>query len=106
MIFEKNQKNLRKSIDSELKICYIILAETQERRDEIMFNQNLLKAKIVEKGISIAALCNKLGICEATYYRKLSRNGDFSRHEISIIVEFLQLTLEERNNIFFDNKLT
>lgn len=66
-----------------------------------MFNQNLLKAKIVEKGLSVVDLCNKIGICEATFYRKLSRNGDFSRFEIATIAEVLQLTTEERQKIFF-----
>lgn len=66
-----------------------------------MFNQNLLKAKIVEKGISVIELCNELGICEATFYRKLARNGDFSRFEIKKIAEKLSLTTDERNQIFF-----
>ena len=66
-----------------------------------MFNLNLLKAKIVEKGISVLELCNEIGICEATFYRKLSRNGDFSRFEIGKIVEKLNLTPEERDSIFF-----
>ena len=66
-----------------------------------MFNQNLLKAKIIEKGTTVIDLCNKLGICEATFYRKLSRNGDFSRFEIKQIAESLYLSPEERNAIFF-----
>jgi hypothetical protein len=66
-----------------------------------MFNQNLLKAKIVEKGITPLMLCNELGICESTLYRKLSRNGDFSRFEIGRIVEILELTADERDSIFF-----
>ncbi len=66
-----------------------------------MFNQNLLKAKIVEAGISALELCNEIGICEATFYRKLSRDGDFSRFEIGKIVERLNLTPEERDKIFF-----
>lgn len=68
-----------------------------------MFNQNLLKAKIVEKGVSIIDLCGELGICEATFYRKLARNGDFSRFEIKKMVEKLDLTAEDRNTIFFAN---
>ena len=66
-----------------------------------MFNQKLLKAKIVENGITILMICNEIGVCEATFYRKLSRDGDFSRFEIGKIVEVLQLTPEERDNIFF-----
>ena len=66
-----------------------------------MFNLNLLKAKIIEMGISVLELCNEIGICEATFYRKLSRDGDFSRFEIGKIVERLNLTPEERDKIFF-----
>lgn len=66
-----------------------------------MFNQNLLKAKLIEKDVSVLELCNELGICETTFYRKLSRDGDFSRFEINKIVEKLELSQEERNKIFF-----
>jgi hypothetical protein len=61
----------------------------------------MLKAKIVEKGMSVVDLCNSIGICEATFYRKLSRQGDFSRFEIKGMVEKLGLSIEEMNSIFF-----
>ena len=66
-----------------------------------MFNQNLLKAKIIEKNMSVLAICNELGICETTFYRKLSRNGDFSRFEIGKITKILKLSNNERDKIFF-----
>lgn len=66
-----------------------------------MFNQNLLKAKAVERGVSIAKLARSIEKSEPTFYRKLARNGDFSRFEIGRIVEVLSLTQEETNNIFF-----
>ena len=66
-----------------------------------MFNQNLLKAKLIEKSVSIIDICNELGICEATFYRKLSRGGDFSRFEIGKITSLLDLSADERDNIFF-----
>lgn len=67
----------------------------------ILFNQNLLKAKIVERGLSPIDICNSIGICEATFYRKIARNGDFSRFEINKISEVLNLSCKERDNIFF-----
>ena len=70
-----------------------------------VFNQNLLKAKIIERGTSVIAVCNELGICEATFYRKLSRGGDFSRFEIVKIARFLDLSATERDDIFFNRKL-
>lgn len=70
-----------------------------------MFNQNLFKAKIAEKGSSVIGLCNELGICEATFYRKISRNGDFSRFEIGKIADVLDLSATERDRIFFAKTL-
>ena len=70
-----------------------------------MFNQNLLKAKLIEKSISVIDVCNELGICEATFYRKLSREGDFSRFEIGKIASMLALSSDERDNIFFATQL-
>lgn len=66
-----------------------------------MFNQRLLRAKIIEKNVSISELCNSLGMCEATFYRKMTRKGDFSRFEIERLTELLSLSEAERNNIFF-----
>lgn len=71
-----------------------------------MFNQNLLKAKIIERGLSVIAICNQIGICEATFYRKIARNGDFSRFEIGKISELLCLSQIERDEIFFNKQLT
>ena len=90
---------MRKSIDSIQNLCYTQLAKAQG--GEQMFNQNLLKAKLLEKGVSISELCNNLGICEATFYRKMARNGDFSRFEIKKITETLLISDDERDRIFF-----
>jgi len=65
------------------------------------FEQNLLKAKLLEKNVTVLDICSCIGICEATFYRKLARNGDFSRFEIKKIAEALQLTSAERDRIFF-----
>lgn len=70
-----------------------------------MFKQNLLKAKMAENGLSALQICREIGICEATFYRKMARNGDFSRFEIEKISETLKLSIAERNNIFFDRQL-
>lgn len=65
------------------------------------FNQNLLKAKLLEKNVSVLEICNEIGVCEATFYRKMARDGDFSRFEIKKITEKLQLSSTERDRIFF-----
>ncbi len=67
-----------------------------------MFNPNLLKAKIIEKGKTTLQMCSEMGICEATFYRKMARDGDFSRFEIKKISDALHLSGDERNAIFFD----
>ncbi len=66
-----------------------------------MFNQNLLKAKIVERGLSVLEICREIGICVATFYRKVDRDGDFSRFEIEKMAKVLGLSADERNSIFF-----
>ena len=77
----------------------------QEREKEVNcfmpFNQNLLKAKLLEKGVTVLEICDEIGVCEATFYRKMARNGDFSRFEIKRITEKLKLTATERDQIFF-----
>lgn len=70
-----------------------------------MFNKNLFKAKLIEKGIPVLKICNETGICQATFYRKITRDGDFSRFEIEKIAMVLELSIEEVNNIFFALKL-
>ena len=70
-----------------------------------MFNSNLLKAKMMEKGVSTLDLCEYMDICETTFYRKLSRNGNFSRAEIEKIAVVLTLSIEELERIFFAKKL-
>lgn len=66
-----------------------------------MFNSNLLRAKLIEKGVSVIEICKHINVCEATYYRKVARNGDFSRREIQTISDVLNLTDAEKNEIFF-----
>lgn len=66
-----------------------------------MFNQNLLKAKAIEKGIQFSSLAKAIGKNEATFYRKLSRDGDFSRFEIQCLTKTLGLSVKERDAIFF-----
>ena len=69
------------------------------------FNPNILKAKLVEKNISVVEISSFIGVCETTFYRKMARNGDFSRFEIKQITERLNLTVAERDVIFLLNNL-
>lgn len=64
-----------------------------------MFNRNALKAQIVLRGENVESVAKAIGITAPTFYRKLRRNGDFSREEISKMVTFLEI--EQPDNIFF-----
>lgn len=64
-------------------------------------NRNLLEAKLKEKGINIIEISKLLGIEKTTFYRKISGKSDFYRLEIEKMVKFLNLSIDEMNNIFF-----
>ena len=61
-----------------------------------------LKAKIVEKGFTVASLADAIGIDKTTLYRRFSDEGkSFTIGEIGQIVEVLELTEQEVREIFF-----
>ena len=69
-----------------------------------MFNKLKFKACIVEAGLTISKLAKMLGINEATLYRKINRDGDFSRKEIQKLKTILKIS--NPDEIFFEEKLT
>lgn len=67
-----------------------------------MVNVNKLKGKIVENGLNVSELASLVGIDKATFYRKLSSNGEnFTIKEADLIAERLSLDRDEVNAIFF-----
>lgn len=69
-----------------------------------MINVNKLKGKIVECGLSVDELAEKIGLDKSTLYRRLHKNGEtFSIREANLICEALSLTKEEATAIFFTN---
>lgn len=67
-----------------------------------MVNVNKLKGKIVENGLNVSELAALIGIDKATFYRKLSANGEsFTIKEADLIAEKLSLNRDEVNSIFF-----
>lgn len=65
-------------------------------------NVNKLKGKIVEKGLNIEQLAEKIGIDRATMYRKLRNDCEnLLINEANAIVAALGLTAEEAMSIFF-----
>lgn len=68
-----------------------------------MVNINKLKGKIIENGLTVETLADKIGIDRSTLYRRISsEGGDFSIKEADKIVSILGLTCEDANAIFFN----
>lgn len=71
-----------------------------------MFNQKLFRIVLLKKDISLKDIAEVLNINIVTLYRKMNGYSDFYRDEIQTICEFLDLKLEERENIFFAPDIT
>lgn len=69
-------------------------------------NCQLLKGARVAKGHTQTSLSQKIGMTPKTYNRKELGIRYFTHEEVFKISQILGLTLDEVNNIFFDNKLT
>jgi transposase-like protein len=69
-----------------------------------MFSEKRFRAQMIIAGVSHAELAKKLGINPSTLYRKIKNNGDFSRSEISKMVDILQI--DNPKDIFFASELT
>ena len=68
-----------------------------------MFNERKFKSALILNGVTVDDLAETLGVNKSTVYRKIERNGDFSRDEISKIMRILNLS--NPCDIFFDDEL-
>ena len=67
-----------------------------------MVNVNKLRGKIVEKGMTVNELADKIGIDRATLYRRLNTGGEsFLIREADAITKALSLNCDEATAIFF-----
>ena len=66
-----------------------------------MTNSNMLRAKIDESGYKLRFIAGKLGITYQGFLKKINNETEFKASEIQILKELLNLTEEERNEIFF-----
>lgn len=67
-----------------------------------MVNVNKLKGKIVENGMTVNGLADKIEIDRSTLYRKLNAKGEkITIKEAQSIVTALHLTSQEAVDIFF-----
>ena len=67
-------------------------------------NANLLKGTIVANGLTCKEMADKIGIDEATFYRKINGKSDFFLGEIIKICKILKIT--DPTPIFFAKELT
>lgn len=72
----------------------------------MFINIQKLKGKIVELGLSIAEVAEKMEINKATLYRKLENGGaTLTVKDANLLVKILDLTAEEAMSIFFAQKV-
>lgn len=67
-----------------------------------MVNINKLRGKIIENGLSVKDLADKLEMDRSTLYRKMNSEGDtMTISDAEKISKILDLSLDEVNSIFF-----
>lgn len=69
-----------------------------------MIKINKLRAKVVERGLTIGQVANHLGIDRSTLYRKMRDNSGrrFSVLEVQRLSTILRLSPSEIQDIFYD----
>ncbi len=65
----------------------------------------LLKKKINESGMTMTAIAKKSNILRETLYNRLNGIGEFTAREIVALTATLNLTADERDEIFLNQKL-
>lgn len=65
-------------------------------------NVNKLRGKIVERGLNVGELAERIGMDRATLYRKM-KDQSFSVREARLLSKELDLTSDEVMAIFFTN---
>lgn len=63
-------------------------------------NINKLKAKIVENGMNVETLAERIGVDRSSLYRKLNNFEKITIGEAKKISNVLELTPDEATNIF------
>lgn len=69
-------------------------------------NVNLLKSQIALKGKTFKEIANKLNISKSALYRKMYGKSEFTRAEISILISFLDIDVEQAMEIFFTENVS
>ncbi len=67
-----------------------------------MLNKELLKKKISSKGLKLSYIADKLSLTRFGLAKKINKDTEFKASEIVTMVELLDLSLEEKEKIFFN----
>lgn len=70
-----------------------------------MTNSDMLNRVIMESGMKIAFVAKKVGITREGFYKKINNETEFKASEIITIQKLLNLSNEERDKIFFAQKV-
>lgn len=65
----------------------------------------MLNRVIMESGMKIAFVAKKVGITREGFYKKINNETEFKASEIITIQKLLNLSNEERDKIFFAQKV-
>ena len=68
-------------------------------------NLNYLNDRIAISKIPIVALAEKMGISRQSLYLKMKGEREFKTSEVTKLCEILRLTNEEKNLVFFADKV-
>ena len=67
-----------------------------------MINANLIRAKIVENGMTQAQLAEKIGMCSKTFSLKMT-SGKFGLDEVEKMIKLLKI--DDPNRYFFAHEV-
>lgn len=65
-------------------------------------NINLLMSQLALKGKKVTDIASMLSISKTAIYRKFKGDSDFTRQEISKMIEYLSIDTELAMKIFFN----
>ncbi len=70
-----------------------------------MTNTIMLKFKIEESGYKLGFISKKLGISYQAFLNKVQNKTEFKQNEIQKLCDLLDLTLKEKEEIFFNQNV-
>lgn len=68
-------------------------------------NLRKLKTMIIDRGIKRSAIADAIGCSRYAVYKKLDGKSEFTASELVSLSDFMRLSREERDEIFFGDEL-